>query len=433
MKKLLVVIPLVCMFAAVFLQKSWAHAASASVEFSTSKEAVEEGETFSIVCSVDSSEGFNDVQADIEYDASVMEFVKGGKKVKGGNGSIRISSTGNESTVKRRTYSLQFCALESGTSSVQLGQQVMVTDSTGAELSVSSNRLIMTVKSKGSAEAGEPVLGLAATAAPASTSAPPVERSTNNKLKNLSFHCISMTPEFEPNVLEYEVRVDFNTQWLYSKYAVANKMARVKEKGNEELLVGENEVKYVVTAESGDKRTYRIKVIKESESETKVRQQKENQKKDISFAVYEEDGKIYIQNQYQFQIMNPPDDTIPSGYVKTMVEVDGKNIPAYTMEKDLDNNYLIMYLKGIDDEGELYQYDRQEKTLQRYTGTMVQKVNQGGNVVDSEGETFSQSMWPYVVIVILTVLVLALLIVILNMILKRKFSKGKKELDDLDF
>ncbi len=103
MKKLLVVIPLVCMFAAVFLQKSWAHAASASVEFSTSKEAVEEGETFSIVCSVDSSEGFNDVQADIEYDASVMEFVKGGKKVKGGNGSIRISSTGNESTVKRRT------------------------------------------------------------------------------------------------------------------------------------------------------------------------------------------------------------------------------------------------------------------------------------------------------------------------------------------
>jgi len=173
-------------------------------------------------------------------------------------------------------------------------------------------------------------------------------------------------------------------------------------------------------------------VMNETEGETRVREQSEKGTSDISFSVYEKKGSIYIQNQYQFKVADLADeDVIPSGYVKTSVELDGKSVPAYTMENDLDNNYLLMYLKGVSGEPTLYQYDREEKTLQRYTGTMTQKVNKGGNVAYEVEVT--PNTWLYAVIIGLMVLVLVLLIIILNMVLRKKFGRGKRELNDLDF
>lgn len=59
------------------------------------------------------------------------------------------------------------------------------------------------------------------------------------------------------------------------------------------------------------------------------------------------------------------------------IELEGITVPAYTIENDLDGNYLLLYLKGPSGKPYLYQYDRQEKTLQRYTGSMTEKVNRG--------------------------------------------------------
>ncbi len=405
-----------------------AQAASATVEFSTESQEVNKDSEFTIVCRVSSAEQFSDVEMNVLYDASVMEFVKGGKKVSGGNGVLHISSTGNTDQVKKRTYSLQFKALSEGTGAMELDSEVSVKNLEGTGFSVSSNRLMVTVVSP-EASGVSP----AATAAPGETPAPSL--STNNKLKVLRFDCLSMTPEFDTNVLEYTVKVDCNTNILYFNYIAANSKSVVRMKNNEELLVGENDVRIVVTAQSGDKRVYKIKVLKESEAETKVREQKEKGSSDITFSVYEKEGSIFIQNQYQFEVVDVEnEDIIPSGYVKTTVDLEGKSVTAYTMENDLDNNYLLMYLKGEGKEPTLYQYDRQEKTIQRYTGTMTQKVNKGGNVAQNLPESLPETgTWLYVVVIVLIVFVIALLIIILNMVLKRKLGRGKKELDDMDF
>lgn len=415
------------MVVALFLFSNEAQASSASVEFTADEKEITEGSEFTIVCRVSSGERFSDVEMNVLYDASVMEFIKGGKKVSGGNGVLHISSTGNTDEVKKRTYSLQFKALSAGTGAMELDSMVSVKNLEGTGFSVSSNRLMVTVTS-----AETPVEGQAE-AVPTATPAPAL--STNNKLKSLKFDCLSMTPEFDTNVLDYTVKVDCNTNILYFNYIAASSKAVVKMKNNEELLVGENDVRIVVTAESGDKRVFKIKVLKESEAETKVREQQEKGSSDITFSVYEKEGSIFIQNQYQFEVVNVEDeDIIPAGYVKTSVDLDGKSVPAYTMENDLDNNYLLMYLKGAGSEPTLYQYDRQEKTIQRYTGTMVQKVNKGGNVAQNQEEGLpATGKWLYAVVAALMVIVLVLLIIILNMVLKKKLGKGKKELDDMDF
>lgn len=406
-----------------------AYAASARVQFAVQPQQVKVGETFNVVCTVNSQEQFRDVEMGLLYDAGLFEFIRGGSKVSGGDGSLRISSTGNGNQVRKRTFSLEFKALNQGNGSFGLVDgQTQITNESGEIFSVSSSRVnVAVILEEGQTPSPEGGDGSGDAAA-----APSATPSTNNKLNMLSFNGFSMNPSFDPEVMEYTVGVDFKTDVLYFNYTPSNSRARVRIKNNDQLVPGENIVKVAVTAESGDKRVYKIHVIKETEDETKVREQSEKGTSDITFSVYEKKGKIYIQNQYQFQVVNVEDqDVIPSGYVKTSVGLDGKSVPAYTMENDLDNNYLLMYLKGVGGEPTLYQYDRAEKTLQRYTGTMTQKVNQGGNVAD-EVEVVP-NMWLYVVIVILMVFVLVLLIIILNMLLKKKIGKGKRELDDLDF
>ncbi len=412
---------LFCAAASVFLCSGKAYAASAKVELTSDPQKVKVGDTFHIVCTVSSSEKFLDVRMKLLYDAGMFEFVQGGSKVSGGNGELVISSAGNEESVKKRTFSLEFRALKKGGGGFDLDKQVEIVNEDGESFSVSTDLAGVSV----SEEEGE---GSPEEEQPETTAAP----STNNKLKMLSFNGISMKPEFDADVLEYTVAVDFDTNILYFNYTPENGKARVRIRNNDQLVPGENTVKVTVTAESGDKRVYKIRVIKETEDETKVREQSEKGASDITFSVYEKKGAIYIQNQYQFQVADvAEEDIIPSGYVKTSVELDGKSVPAYTMENDLDNNYLLMYLKGISGEPTLYQYDRAEKTLQRYTGTMTQKVNKGGNVAYEVEVT--PNAWLYAVIIGLMVLVLVLLIVILNMLLRKKFGRGKRELNDLDF
>lgn len=396
-----------------------AEAASAKVQLSAQPEEVAKGDYFYVVCTVSSEKKFCDVEIDVLYDAAMFQFVRGGSKVRGGEGALRISSTGNSDEVTKRTFSLQFKALEAGTSKFDLGDSIGITNAEGENFSVSSN--MMTVRVVPGDEGGT------------ETYAPtPTPLSTVNSLKSLSFNCISMTPEFSPDVLEYTVKVDSSTDVLYFSYTAGDRREKVRLKNNTELVPGENRVKVEVAAESGAKRVYKLTVVKESRDETRVREQMEKGASDITFSVYEKDGSVFIQNQYQFQVVDVEDEEIlPSGYVKTSFELEGRSVPAYTMENDLENNYLLMYLKGAGGEPTLYQYDRQEKTLQRYTGTMVQKVNQGGNVAD-EVEVIPNA-WLYAAIIGLMVVVLALLIIILNMVLRRKFGKGKRELDDLDF
>ncbi len=427
-KLMIVVMVLFSMGMAVWMVPAIGLAASASVQLSTKAQEVKEGDTFTVVCQVSSEESFQDVELELHYSSRVIQFVKGGSKVTGKNGVIHIKSTGNEDSVNRRTYSLKFRALQEGNATIRTDENISITNAEGEAFSASSNRMNLFIGADATQEivpTVDPSTGLVP------TPTPEVVLNTNNKLKSLSFHCLSMSPEFDTNVLEYTVRVDCNTENLYFQYTTANSKAKVRMKDGEQLLAGENTVKVVVTAESGDKRVFTIRVLKETEGETKVREREEMGGSDITFSVYEKKGGIYIQNQYQFQVVDMEDeDILPSGYVKSTVELEGISVPAYTMKNDLDNNYLLMYLKGVGGQPMLYQYDRQERTLQRYTGTMVQKVNQGGNVVE---EQEIPNVWLYAMIVGLMVLVLALLIVILNMVLKQKIGKGRKELDDLDF
>ncbi len=205
------------------------------------------------------------------------------------------------------------------------------------------------------------------------------------------------------------------------------------------MTEGLNQIKITVTAESGRKKEYQITVRKESEQETEDRLWKEVDGTDgFKFHVLQKKGKTVIQNTYKFTVLDVSDETmIPSGYIPTKVQLDGVEVPAYTMESDMNNNYLLLYLSGPNNEKAIYQYDRSEKTLQHYTGDMIQRVNKSGqDGYTKENQTDDENIRQTVlltVIIAMVVIILCMLMYILKLIGRNRSLKKDSQYDDLDF
>lgn len=391
---------------------------SCVIQFSTASAQVKRGELFTIVCQVTSGDPFLDVSFIIDYDDNVMHFVKGGKKVSGGYGELTVDSSGNLEETYKKTFSLQFMGKRNGSGLISVKDSAEITDAAGNAFSVSSNRLSIQVSKKGSEDAGEKD-----SPAPAAVTPSPV-LSKNNRLKSLKTTAYTMTPVFSGNVTEYSASVDSSAETLYVSFVPEDERARVRVYGNESLKPGNNQVTVQVTSESGKTRKYRINVYRETKEETEERTEtKEEKKKDMSFSVLQRADTVFIQNAYEFEVLDADElKEVPEGYIQSKIVLDGVSVTAFTMEEELDSNYLLLYLKGPSGERGLYQYDREEKTLQRYTGNMVERINHGSTSSDG-GSLISGSTSGYVmltIIVVLVILVLCLLIAMLKMAIRRK-------------
>lgn len=400
-------------------------ASSCVIQFSTSSAQVKKGELFTIVCQVTSDDPFLDVSFTVDYDDNIMQFIKGGKKVSGDYGELTVDSSGNSDETYKKTFSLQFKGKKNGSGLISVKDTAEVTDAEGNAFSVSSNRLSIQVSKKGSkAEESATVDGEppADDLPPAVVTPSPVS-SKNNRLKRLKTTAYTMTPDFSGDVTEYSAKVDNLAETLYVSFVPEDEKARVRIYGNENLKTGDNQVTVQVTSESGKVRKYRITVYRETKEETEERTEtKEEKKKDMSFTVLQRADTIFIQNAYEFEVLDTDGlKEVPEGYIQSKIVLDGVSVPAFTMEEELDSTYLLLYLKGPSGERGLYQYDREEKTLQRYTGNMVERVNRGN--ASSDGGSLETGSTPYVmlaIIVVLVILILCLLIAMLKMAIRRK-------------
>ncbi len=104
----------------------------------------------------------------------------------------------------------------------------------------------------------------------------------NAYLENLVIENITLTPEFQSEVFEYDLgEVPFDTTKLAILTFTKNENATVEITGNEELKVGENEIKITVTAQDGTtKKEYILKVNRLEETEDVLAEQ--NALKDVS-------------------------------------------------------------------------------------------------------------------------------------------------------
>ena len=393
------------------------------IQFAVSSGSVKAGGDFSVNMTVEASEGITGIDAYVSYDSQVMTYVSGGSGISGGSGLLHVYMSGAKGKKTKYEFPMQFKAVAAGNGAISISDEASVTGKSGSVISASSNRVTVNVTGETSASAN-----------PTSE-----ELSNDNALLSLGISAGTLEPQFSSDVTEYKATVDCNTESMYFTYQASDKKAAVSFFGNESLNYGDNTVMVTVTAQNNDTKDYIIKVKKETEAETEKRLAEEGAGGGIGFDVYTEDGEVYIQNQYRFRIVDVDEsEKVPAGYKKTSVLLYGVNVTAYTIESDLDNEYLLMYCMNESGDKQFYQYDRQEKSLQRYTGELIDKVN--ANASDGNGsENMNAKQYQSnlrqmaIIIAVLAALCVMLVMAVINIVLKQSKRKNVRTRDELDF
>lgn len=358
-----------------------AEASSCVIQFTSGQSEVKSGTVFTIVCQVTSSTAFVDTEFTVEYDDALMEFLEGGKKVSGGGGELQVSSVGNSTETNKKTFSLQFRAKKSGSGLIYVKDRADVTDADGNAFSVSSNRLSITV------------------------------------VKN-----VKPTPEKDSAGNDSGIKAIEDKNDPAQQVQSSQEPQGTPEGPDSGLDMPEEEAVPSPTPQPSKD------VGQDDVGQGKESNKEKNDVFGLQFAASRDGSRILLQNSYSFWVEDVDDSVqVPEGYEKTKIELDGITVPAYTAENDLDGNYLLMYLKSSSGNTGWYQYDREEKTLQRYTGNMVSRINNGSA---SQGGIFSGETAGYVMFVIIVLLAIAV-IALLSALLKRIIQE-KEEVENED-
>lgn len=261
-----------------------------------------------------------------------------------------------------------------------------------------------------------------------STNKPAAPKSANSYLSSITIDGYELDNKFDKETLEHSVTVKEGTEKIKINAQLADSSATVTGTGEKTVTEGLNTFEIVVTAENGSKRTYTLKVtVKEfepivakvnNEEFTVVRKRKnlptiseyfsekeitigedtvegyyneqlnyeivglKNKSGDVSYYRYK-DGKYTKYNEQTFngKVLQILDKELEGGYKKTSFKYNDNNITSYQEVKldiikntyALDNNdikgndfYLFYAINVETGKEELYQYDAQEKTIQRY-------------------------------------------------------------------
>ena len=314
----------------------------------------------------------------------------------------------------------------------------------------------------------------------------PKEKSSNNYLASLSVEKNKLDKTFDKEVLEYNVTLEPDTEKIKINASLADSSATVAGTGEKSVSPGLNTFEVTVTAENGSKKTYTLKVtVKEhdpinvtidEEKYTVIRKKKELPKvseyyedKKVTIGENEVDGyynkkldytlvglkdkegnvELYIYNNDKYSIYKeytfngitliPTEKEVTGDVKKAKFSYDDDKINGYQNVKlDLikntyaledndieNNNFYLFYAINLDSGKEtLYQYDANEKTVQRFNVELL-------NMYKERSDTYY--MYLLGAILIIGVTFLLFMIITISISKKNKKKSKKKKRRDIDF
>ncbi|MDF2800464.1 MAG: hypothetical protein K0S61_367 [Anaerocolumna sp.] len=398
-----------------FVNKAVCLAASAKVTLSGKETIFEKGDSFTVDIKVNSKESIGDFEGYLTYDADILEFVSEASFIAGGEGLIKISDINVMTGEATKKYVVKFVAKETGSSLIAFRETPSVYDfDTSQSMSVSSNQLKVEVGTKALA-------------------------SSNGDLKELKVNPGKLTPEFTPETTQYSVNVESDVDQMIISSIPSDEKASVSIEGNKELVAGENTIEITVEAESGEKKVYKVTVLKKEADKKEDNEDPDdldnnedgsgeytNNDKTVIISkpnIIKENGDIFYENGYRYQIISPEEDGIvPQGYIKTSILIDNTAIEVYSLEGEPDNEFLLIYAVGPSGNKGLYQYDRLEKTLQRYEGPQSLQQEETEN---SSNKTDSIESKLVIMGVLLFVLIAVCIVLILNLVQSNAHNKRR--------
>jgi hypothetical protein len=389
------------------VRKNHAVAASATVGFEVSEPIILVGDQFTISLTIDTDNYLGDFEGNISYDSSMIEYLSGPSCVAGGDGILRIEDTEASSSWNERNYVLTFEAIGIGDCELSLvGAPVAYDYESQEPMSLSSTSKVIQISA-------------------------PKSASTNVELADLKIRPSSLTPSFDSSVTEYSTIVDSTTTRLIISAISQDSNAKVEIEGNQDFIIGSNDVRIIVVSEAGTKKEYTIHVVKEDEALLTVTP---DESKEEQYTIHASlvDGVTVLKGTYTYNVVISEEGIlIPKGYEKTSIKIDGYTVPVYQLSGNVEDDYLLLILQNQFGQANLYRYDRIEKSIQRYTGDRVIIQNATDNseleLTNQKKEYEHQLGQKNLLVVVLAGFSVVLLIGIISLFLKTRYHND----DDL--
>lgn len=383
------------------------HAASAEIKITSEATEYTVGESVLVTILITSDTAFGDFEANLTYDDEVLEYQGTHSYITGSNGFLRIKDMNVIEEEYNRKYALEFKAINVGTSEIAFNNPIMVYDfETGIEMAVSSNDLTVDVKAAETA-------------------------STNANLSSLKISPSEINPPFDKSVFRYNTIVNHNTDQLVIDASSEDESAVVKISGNESLKEGENKIIVTVIAESGNVIEYIIDVFKEAapDEETPDEINPTPSTKHGSFQVVTIKDELFAVYNGKYKLVEPgPEVELPKGYIKTRIIISDTSIVVYAPENNLEYDYLLIYAENEMGEAGFYQYDRIERTLQRYSNeNPLKNVGKDNNSEpNTDRDNVYQANLRTAIIVITLLSIFSALMIVVSIRLYMNANSSKK-------
>jgi len=422
-------------------------AATGTVTISSNKSQIVVGNYVTYTVKVSASKPLGVFQYHISYDSSMLSL-------ESGESSGAPVFTGTE---KSKTYTFKFKAKKSGTATVKFNVSGGYTFDQET-LSLASKSKSVKIITQAQLEASY---------------------SKNNNLSKLGVEGYNLSPSFSSSVTSYTVNLPANTESIKVTGTKADSSASIEGLGTKNVEDGSNTIKIVVTAENGSTKTYTINAIVEeldpinvivddinytfirkaklleapnsdfTSSTTKIGEHDVptlfNEKANLTLVgLKDTEGNINLfiyenntytkYNQYTFDkiTLHILDKEIANYEKIEEIELANTNIvfipkeennkiTTYTLKNDKYNYFYALNLETGKEN--LYRFDKEENTVQRYEIVEEEPV-----IFDNE----EQEMYQYIIIGLLAFIFLTYLILLINLLLKgtkKKEKKIKKELD----
>lgn len=305
-------------------------AQTAHVSISSASANVGDEVTITITASSDVKIELCDLR--INYDSSILQYVKGFDA--GGGGTGRLISPNATS------FDVVFKTINPGTATISVDKSTSYTSSADEDyMSLTTSSGSVNVKA-------------------------PASYSSDNTLKSLQISPGTLSPAFSPERTTYNATVDADVKELVVS-AVANDNAADVSISGRRMDPGSNTTTITVTAEDGSVKRYIIYTTKlgdGQEATTEVESKTEAVTEDASQTV-NNDGTVTIDGRKYSIVQDYSGITIPEGYQEADYDYNGQKINAV---KGIKTGLILMYLEGEDGKGGFYIYDESVKTFSPY-------------------------------------------------------------------
>ena len=341
--------------------------------------------------------------ATISYDNSVLEYVSASSNAEvGGSSGVLYVTTVTGSNTPSLSTTLNFRAVGAGSTTVNVSTQDIYNHNFEM-LSCGSSSTSVTVTNP----------------------APTV--SSNANLSSLYVSAGSLSPSFSAGRTSYTVHVDEDETVCLISAEAQDSGATIDVTGSKNLIMGRNVRKVVVTAPSGNTKTYTITIYRGEASSDGEEEKPEDEK-------VEEITTVIGETTYVIQ-ENIKSEDVPEEFLLVVGKYEGKDIP---LVKSVDLKYTLALLKN-QETGDLKWFFFNEEAG-AFAETIAMTADEAmlfaklsaNDTKEEDDSLFGDNEIVLFLILGSTVLLLAVVIIVLQFkIVKGKKKKKNKKVEEI--